>query len=230
MEEAEQGAQGRHGQLGRAAWLARAAGDHVRRDVGDRQPFEGESIRRDPAREKRPDRGDVSVSRGRGQAPLDDEVPAVPGEEPIDRCVGLDIGRLGNHAQAAQVLEQRPNRLGRRVPRVSGRATGGEEPADLGRCEGSWFDPFALEPGVQVGHQPDLKGRPRGRVPDAREVGSVPGGVRSKRAADVNPKWIVHEALLRRCGRRASLSAPGSCRPHGARPLTRRPVRHPTSA
>ena len=87
VEEAKQGAEGGHGQLGRAARLIRTAGDHERGDVGDRQPFEGEPIGRGPAGQERSDRGEVSGRGRRRQAPLDDDVPAVPGEEPIDRRI-----------------------------------------------------------------------------------------------------------------------------------------------
>jgi hypothetical protein len=133
VEEAEQGAQGRHGQLGRTAWLARAVGDHERGDIRDRQGFERKSIRRDPAGKERPDRGEVPRRRGRCQAPLDDEIPAVPREEPIDRRVRHGFGCDGNDAEPAQVFEQRPDRPYGGVPRATGSPAGDEKAVDLGR-------------------------------------------------------------------------------------------------
>lgn len=133
MEEAEQGAQAGHGQLGRAARLIRAAGHDERGDIRDRQRFEGEPIGRDPALEERPDRGKVPRRCGGRQAPLDEEVSAVPGEELIDRRIRHRFGCGWNDAQTAQVFERRPDRPDRCVPRVSDSPASDEEAVDLGR-------------------------------------------------------------------------------------------------
>ena len=148
--------------------------------------------------QEQPGRSQVGTHGALGQTPLAHQIAAVVLHQQLRSRAGRRLRRGGDHAQSAQVAQQRRYPAPGQFPRIAISAPRGQELLDPGRGQVRGAKAAAIQPAAQMRKQSHLVLGASRRVTPPGQLCSKAVPDCRQRAAHANPPRILHGCLLLR--------------------------------